>query len=34
MPKVEEVVDRSKGEIRANVAHRKVPEIGYSGSKR
>ena len=31
MPKVEEVVGRSKGEIGANVAHRKVPEIGYSG---
>ena len=34
MPKVEEVVDRSKGKIRADVAHRKITAMGYRGSER
>ena len=34
MPKVEELVDRSKGRIRADVAHRKVTAMGYRGSER
>ena len=34
MPKVEELVDRSKGKIRADVAHRKLVVMGYRGSER
>ena len=34
MPKIEEFVDRSKGKIRADVAHRKITAIGYRGSER
>jgi transposase len=34
MPKIEELVDRSKGKIRADVAHRKVTAMGYRGSER
>jgi hypothetical protein len=34
MPKVEELVDRSKGKIRADVAHRKIAAMGYRGSER
>jgi hypothetical protein len=32
MPKVEEPVDRSKGKIRADNAHRKLAARGYQGS--
>src|SRR5512142_1898282 len=31
MPKIEEVVDRSKGKIRADIAHRKLTAMGYRG---
>jgi transposase len=34
MPKLEELVDRSKGKIRADVAHRKITAMGYRGSER
>jgi len=34
MPKIEEMVDRSKGKIRADVAHRKITAMGYRGSER
>src|SRR6266705_2111394 len=34
MPKVEELVDRSKGKVRADVAHRKITAMGYRGSER
>ena len=34
MPKIEELVDRSKGKIRADVAHRKITARGYTGSER
>ena len=34
MPKVEELADRSKGKIRADVAHRKLVVMGYRGSER
>ena len=34
MPKIEELVDRSKGKIRADVAHRKLTAMGYRGSER
>ena len=34
MPKVEELVDRSKGRIRADVAHRNLAAMGYRGSER
>jgi transposase len=34
MPKVEELVDRSGGKIRADVAHRKLAAMGYRGSER
>ena len=34
MPKIEEFVDRSKGKIRADVAHRKITAMGYRGSER
>jgi hypothetical protein len=32
--KLEELVDRSKGKIRADVAHRKIVAMGFSGSER
>jgi len=34
LPKVEEWVERSKGKIRADVAHRKLLALGYRGSER
>jgi transposase len=34
MPKIEELVERSKGKIRADVAHRKITAMGYRGSER
>jgi hypothetical protein len=34
LPKLEEWVDRSKGRIRADVAHRKLGPLGYTGSER
>ena len=34
MPKIEGLVDRSKGKIRADVAHRKITAMGYQGSER
>jgi hypothetical protein len=34
LPKVEEWVDRSKGKIRADVAHDKLVALGYTGSER
>jgi transposase len=34
MPKIEELVGRSKGKIRADVAHRKITAMGYRGSER
>ena len=34
MPELEELVDRSKGKIRADVAHRKITAMGYRGSER
>jgi hypothetical protein len=33
LPKLEELVDRSKGKIRADVAHDKITAMGYSGSE-
>jgi hypothetical protein len=34
LPKVEEWVDRSRGKIRADVAHEKLVALGYQGSQR
>jgi hypothetical protein len=34
LPKLEELVDRSKGKIRADVAHDKITAMGYRGSER
>jgi hypothetical protein len=34
LPKLEEVVDRSKGKIRADKAHEKIAAMGYAGSQR
>jgi hypothetical protein len=34
LPKLEELVDRSKGKIRADVAHRKIVAMGFTGSER
>jgi predicted transposase YbfD/YdcC len=34
LPKVEEWVDRSRGKIRADVAHEKLVALGYRGSQR
>src|SRR5690625_2020449 len=34
LPKVEEWMDKSKGKIRADVAHRKLLALGYAGSER
>ena len=34
LPKLEELVDRSKGKIRADRAHEKITAMGYGGSER
>jgi transposase len=34
LPRLEELVERSKGRIRADVAHRKLAAMGYRGSER
>ena len=34
LPKVEEWVERSKGKVRADVAHKKLLALGYQGSER
>jgi transposase len=34
LPKLEEMVERSSGKIRADVAHRKITAMGYCGSER
>src|SRR5215475_7964793 len=34
LPKVEEWVERSKGKLRADVAHEKLLALGYTGSER
>jgi len=34
LPKLEELVDRSKGKVRADVAHDKIAAMGYGGSER
>ena len=34
LPKLEELVDRSRGKIRADVAHDKITAMGYAGSER
>lgn len=34
LPKLEELVDRSKGKLRADVAHEKLAALGYRGSER
>jgi type II secretory pathway component GspD/PulD (secretin) len=34
LPKLEEYVERSKGKIRADKAHRKITAMGYAGSER
>jgi hypothetical protein len=34
LPKLEELVERSKGKIRADVAHEKITAMGYAGSGR
>jgi hypothetical protein len=34
LPKLEELVERSKGKIRADVAHRKIVAMGFTGSER
>ena len=34
LPKLEELVDRSKGKIRADRAHEKITAMGYAGSER
>jgi hypothetical protein len=34
LPKLEELVDRSKGKVRADVAHGKITAMGYGGSER
>lgn len=34
LPKLEELVERSKGKIRADVAHEKLTALGYVGSER
>lgn len=34
LPKLEELVERSKGRIRADVAHEKITAMGYAGSER
>ena len=34
LPKIEEWIDRSKGKLRADVAHDKLAALGYTGSER
>ena len=34
LPKLEELVERSKGKVRADVAHEKITAMGYQGSER
>ena len=34
LPKLEELVERSKGKIRADVAREKITAMGYAGSER
>ena len=34
LPKLEEWVERSRGKLRADVAHRKLVDLGYQGSER
>ena len=34
LPKLEELVERSKGKIRADVAHDKIAAMGFAGSER
>ena len=34
LPKLEELVERSKGKVRADVAHDKIAAMGYAGSER
>lgn len=34
LPKVEEWVDKSRGKVRADVAHRKLVDLGFTGSER
>ena len=34
LPKLEELVERSKGKIRADKAHGKIAAMGYAGSER
>ena len=34
LPKLEELVERSKGKIRADVAHEKITAMGFTGSER
>ena len=34
LPKLEELVERSKGKIRADKAHEKIVAMGYAGSQR
>ncbi len=34
LPKLEELVERSKGKIRADKAHKKITAMGYAGSER
>ena len=34
LPKVEDWVERSKGKVRADVAHDKLLALGYTGSER
>jgi hypothetical protein len=34
LPKLEELVERSKGKVRADVAHEKITAMGYGGSER
>ncbi len=34
LPKLEELVERSKGKIRADVAHEKITAMGFAGSER
>jgi hypothetical protein len=34
LPKLEELVERGKGKIRADVAHEKITAMGYAGSER
>lgn len=34
LPKLEELVDRSKGKIRADVAHERIVAMGFTGSER